>query len=115
MSYETNPYYNPQSRGLTVVGELEDPGASYTASFTTLVVWTDGKRLLWATDSGCSCPCPFEDIEPEPATKADICRAIDRWVNEVSEYRDQRTRAEAANDGVALKAKVREWRAGGAS
>lgn len=113
MSYETNPYYNPQSRGLTVVGELEDPGAIY--SFTTLVVWTDGKRLLWATGSGCSCPCPFEDIEPEPATKADICRAIDRWVNELSEYRDQRTRAEAANDGVALKAKVREWRAGGAS
>lgn len=53
-------YYHPEKWELKVVGEVEDPDASY--SFDTLIVWqhTDG-RLFWAQDAGCSCPSPFED------------------------------------------------------
>lgn len=61
MSYDRNIYYSPEAFGLTVVGELNDPNASY--SFDDFVVWqhTDG-RLFYASDSGCSCPSPFEEI-----------------------------------------------------
>jgi hypothetical protein len=60
-SYDFNPYYNPETCGLTILGVLEDPGASY--SFDTVVVWIDNETntLLAARDSGCSCPSPFED------------------------------------------------------
>lgn len=54
-----NVFYDPEKFGLTVVGQLNDPNASY--SFDDLVVWSasDG-RLFYAMDSGCSCPTPFE-------------------------------------------------------
>lgn len=58
-SYELNPYYHPENRGLEIVAELELLGHY---EFDTTVVWrrlSDG-ALLWASDSGCSCPVPFE-------------------------------------------------------
>lgn len=59
-SYEENPYHHPEATGLTVVKIIEDPDASY--SFETIALWrnADGD-LLYAEDSGCSCPSPFED------------------------------------------------------
>lgn len=59
--YETNPYYSPGASGLAIVGDL-DAGGGY--DFDMLVVWQrieDG-ALFWSTDSGCSCPSPFEDV-----------------------------------------------------
>lgn len=55
---EPDVYHQPEKFGLTVVAEV-DAGASY--EFDMTVVWKheDG-RLFWATDSGCSCPSPFE-------------------------------------------------------
>lgn len=61
-SYETNPYYSPEATGLAIVGDL-DTGGGY--EFDMLVVWQrieDG-ALFWGTDSGCSCPSPFEDVD----------------------------------------------------
>jgi len=60
MGYMTaDVYYQPEAFGLTVLGELNDPQACY--SFDDLVVWLheDG-TVYWASDSGCSCPSPFE-------------------------------------------------------
>ena len=59
MNYSTNVYCNPEKHGLEVVGELEDPNASY--SFATVVFWRKGRKVYAASDSGCSCPSPFED------------------------------------------------------
>lgn len=58
--YESNLYYFPEAYGLEVVAELTDPHASY--SFDTVVIWRQEHtgRLLYAYDSGCSCPSPFE-------------------------------------------------------
>lgn len=56
-----NPYYNPEDHDLTILGEVEVAGVY---SFDKIVVWrrnSDGS-LFWQTDSGCSCPSPFEDI-----------------------------------------------------
>ncbi|MFF9525377.1 hypothetical protein ACF1DV_25860 [Streptomyces achromogenes] len=58
--WDTNIYYNPEKHGLTPMGEI-DTGRGY--DFTKLVVWRrdeDGV-IFWSTDSGCSCPSPFED------------------------------------------------------
>lgn len=53
-------YYSPEKFDLSPVAKLERYDASY--EFDMIAVWKhkDG-RVLWATDSGCSCPSPFED------------------------------------------------------
>jgi hypothetical protein len=64
-----NPYYSPEEVGLSVIGEVDDAG-SY--EFNTIVAWTDGSKLYWAHDSGCSCPTPFEDSEVTMEDKSNI-------------------------------------------
>jgi hypothetical protein len=54
-------YYNPEASepGLKVFGCVEKD-LSY--EFDMVVVWEDKDgNLYWATDSGCSCPTPFEN------------------------------------------------------
>jgi hypothetical protein len=61
MSYENNPYYNPQDWGFTVVHE-HDEGESF--EFDIKILWVDSEGRFWyAEDSGCSCPTPFEDVD----------------------------------------------------
>jgi hypothetical protein len=53
-----NIYYNPEAYGLTIVDSI-DSGESY--DFDMVAIWRDvDGNLYWATDSGCSCPTPFE-------------------------------------------------------
>ena len=55
-----NPYYNPDKCGLVPVCEVEWYEPIY--SFDTTVVWKAGNgKLYTASDSGCSCPTPFDD------------------------------------------------------
>lgn len=58
--FDENPYYNPEACGLTQIG-VADEDLCY--EFNTLVVWRDNESgdLYWSSDSGCSCPTPFED------------------------------------------------------
>ena len=97
-------YNEPEEFGLTVVGD-SDANGDY--EFDMFVVWTDGKHLFWATDSGCSCPSPFEDFRAvsdlSTGSRDDCLRAIDAWG--FSRYSD------VAKECIALKEKVREWRA----
>lgn len=54
-----NVYSTPEHYGLTIIGEVEWSDGCY--QFDTTVVWRDAAgRLFWASDSGCSCPAPFE-------------------------------------------------------
>lgn len=74
-----NPYWNPETHGLEIVAEVDDPDVCW--SFNLIVVWrrkSDG-TLLWGEDAGCSCPSPFEDVEPQPlsATRSAFMRALD--------------------------------------
>jgi hypothetical protein len=55
----SNPYYNPEKFGLSILGEVEFIGGY---EYDTVVVWrTVNGSLLWAEDSGCSCSSPFDD------------------------------------------------------
>lgn len=74
-----NPYYNPAECGLEILETVDEPGMSY--EFNMFVVWkrlSDG-ALFYASDSGCSCPSPFEDESAEtltPITAGDSYRSF---------------------------------------
>lgn len=102
-------YDNPEQFGLTVVGEVHDPDACY--SFNDFVAWRheDG-RLFWASDSGCSCPVPFEnfgDLESLSTGTADeLIADLLAWVESVSAY-SSAAREEATADAHGLIRKVK--------
>lgn len=54
-------YYDPTTIGLETVGEIEWSEPCYDFELTAVWKDKDGK-LYWASDSGCSCPSPFEDF-----------------------------------------------------
>jgi hypothetical protein len=58
--YESNPYYSPEKMGLTLIDMVDYSSGDY--EFDYRIVWQheDG-TFLTARDSGCSCPCPFEN------------------------------------------------------
>lgn len=61
MSYDENVYYHPEKHDLEKV--LEGDRSSGDYEFDILCIWRgmNDKKLYYATDSGCSCPSPFED------------------------------------------------------
>lgn len=71
MSYYTNILNYPEKHGLTLVAEVELSEPCW--SFDTLAVWKDDEGFYLGTDSGCSCPMPFEshtrDALTGPLTK----------------------------------------------
>ena len=77
----SNIYYNPEDFSLTIVGEIDKSGGY---DFDKFVVFQKQDKSLWyATDSGCSCPSPFDttklpDLKPLPSRK-DLLRALDEW------------------------------------
>ena len=116
MSYDyPDVYMQAEKFGLSIVGELDDPFADY--SFVMLVVWQheDG-RLFYATDSGCSCPSPFEDFhsidslteitdESWEAFEEAVKEHCD-WERERPYNRDEATWASFDADKTQLLAKV---------
>ena len=88
-----NVYTNPEYFGLEVISSIDDPEASYT--FDMIVVWRrlEDRKLFWATDSGCSCPVPFEeyavsDLSPLPETARDLDAELRRTRIHYGEYGD---------------------------
>lgn len=56
-----NPYYSPKELGLELLA-IEEQGLSY--EYNTLCFWiTEVGHIYTASDSGCSCPTPFEQYE----------------------------------------------------
>lgn len=56
----SDPYYHPEQFGLTTIGEVNWDDESY--QFDLTAAWRNAEGVLyWASDSGCSCPSPFED------------------------------------------------------
>ena len=62
-----NPYYHPEQLGLEIIS-FDEPDLAY--EYNTLCFWAsaDGK-IYSASDSGCSCPTPFEDKHDRPTCK----------------------------------------------
>src|SRR5690606_13332697 len=60
--WENNVYNHPERYGLKIVGEVEWSVPCYSFDFTLVLEDGDG-NLWWGSDSGCSCPSPFEEHE----------------------------------------------------
>lgn len=60
LKFKENPYYYPEKCGLEIFDQIDTAG-SY--EFDMFVIWKklDDDSLWWDTDSGCSCPSPFDD------------------------------------------------------
>lgn len=87
---DNNIYYDPEKFGLEIFDQIDDDHASY--SFDDFVIWRrleDGK-LFYLTDSGCSCPSPFEDYgvaDLIPVTSLEQLEiAIDEYRGDDPEY-----------------------------
>ena len=59
MAYGNNPYYNPARYKCRTVGEAELTCAEWSFDLVVVLQHEDGGYYL-GTDSGCSCPEPFE-------------------------------------------------------
>lgn len=78
----SNIYYQPEDFGLEIFEHIEDDHASY--SFDDFVIWRrleDGK-LFYATDAGCSCPSPFEDVKVGDLTPVTTIEVLDAAIEE---------------------------------
>ena len=62
MKFDDNPYYSPEKCGLKPFEEFNDAD-SY--EFDIFMIWEkeDDGTLWWDTDSGCSCPSPFDNSD----------------------------------------------------
>jgi hypothetical protein len=60
MKFKNNPYYSPKKCGLEIFKSIDTAG---DYEFDMFVIWRklDDNTLWWDTDSGCSCPCPFDN------------------------------------------------------
>lgn len=91
MSYgQDDVYYNPEKFGLTQIAQADEDDMSW--KFNMFVVWkhTDG-RVFAASDSGCSCPSPFEDYHNlNDLTLVDsysqLKAMVNEWVGEKDDY-----------------------------
>lgn len=93
--FKGNPYYAPESIGLTTVGEVELAEPCY--SFDLFVVWqsvNEPEKFYWGQDSGCSCPSPFDSIsnpeDLESGSKHDAISALYDATEDNTYAREQR-------------------------
>lgn len=57
-----NAYYSPEEFGLTTVGSFDYVEGEW--EFHLISLWKDALgTFYWGTDSGCSCPTPFEGFQ----------------------------------------------------
>lgn len=68
MKIQGNPYYSPELSGLEIINSF-DIGKSY--EFNKLLIWKnlEDNTLWYGTDSGCSCPTPFDNFDESCMTK----------------------------------------------
>lgn len=61
MEFKENPYYSPELCGLEIFDEINQEDLCY--EYNTLCIWKklDDNTLWYDSDSGCSCPTPFEE------------------------------------------------------
>lgn len=79
--YLPDPYNQPEEFGLTPVASLEE---DEPYQFDILQVWKheDG-TFYYASDSGCSCPSPFEDF-----TKLEHLEVLDSFLEFEADVRN---------------------------
>lgn len=60
--WETDVYYNPEKHELETVGTIQWDEPCYSFDITAVWYHRDTGTFYWGSDSGCSCPSPFENV-----------------------------------------------------
>jgi hypothetical protein len=59
MTFTDNPYYYPEKCGLEILWSIDTAG-DYEFDIFIIFKKIDDNTLWWDSDSGCSCPSPFD-------------------------------------------------------
>lgn len=84
-----NIYYTPEAFGLVSIFDVDKSDGCY--QFDMFVIWQALDRYYWASDSGCSCPEPFENVDLSNARQGTLRDAVNDalvWVDE-DDWRDE--------------------------
>ena len=111
MSWDAPDVYdNPSHFGLEVLGTIEWDDYDYEFNMTLVAKDADGK-LYWGSDSGCSCPSPFEDFCSLADLTTGTAEELDAHLDELLAHRlariDQYSDHDPSGDVAELKLKVR--------
>lgn len=99
MSWDSNMYYSPASYGLRILTEVNDPWAAW--SFNMLVVWVNDETgaVYYGSDSGCSCPSPFESfalnsprlarVDGTQSSWDDFVAYVDWYYQSIADYQQE--------------------------
>jgi hypothetical protein len=100
-----NPYYYPEKLELEMLS-FDEPDLSY--EYNTLCFWaTKDGQIYSASDSGCSCPTPFEDGH-DCQTRDEVLQTLER----VGSVTQAESIFDSRNKGYLLaseKQKLAEW------
>lgn len=93
---DNNYYYNPEKYKMTNFGGV-DGGGSY--EFDMVCVWRleEDQSLVWAADSGCSCPVPFDGVERRPL---ELGRSFEEFTQALDNCRADKAECRRLEDDV---------------
>lgn len=95
MGYEKPDIYNqPEAFGLRIFATIEG-GSGYDFDIFLVLEDVATGELLWAQDSGCSCPAPFENVTSRDMTEVLTDETWDMFKTDLSEWAGDRSLAEA--------------------
>lgn len=83
--WDHNLYYNPDKSGFSLFDEI-DTASSYEFDKLIVLERLSDKQLFWATDSGCSCPTPFEDIGADELTSISNPHEYEEFAKAVTQH-----------------------------
>lgn len=108
----SNIYYQPTKFNLKMVGDIQWGEAWYNFDITAVWYHEDAGKFYVGSDSGCSCPSPFEDIISVdelsgPMDAWGVLEALKARMEEV--HLNEREKAEAVSDIDRLFRLVRKY------
>jgi hypothetical protein len=87
----SNLYYSPAAYGVEVVLDVDKSSGAY--EFDMFAIWRSqiADLYYWASDSGCSCPVPFDSIDLSNACQGNLTEAKNdayAWLGSTPDYNE---------------------------
>jgi len=79
MSYDNNPYSTPEKYGLISFGDIDFSSGYYEFDITAVLRRVSDGAFFYVSDSGCSCPCPFENTKLSDLTPLDSLEEFQKY------------------------------------
>ena len=93
---------------LTFIGEVQVDEQEWNFHLVAFWIRKSDGQVLWAEDSGCSCPSPFEDTLVSDLRETSLLGVTDIILGAAGEYSYARPRAELVRDARQVIEALRE-------